>query len=426
MSVSLSLYLAAQTRRTSEIRAECEQQGSHGALEEIGQTSLARPEGTLVWLHAPNTSKAVVLATLIRQLAENWPLVRFLLTTPRSKDAVFASGVLPPNCTHQFAPADVPEFVEAFLTHWQPNIAVFTGIELGPATVISVSNARIPLLLIDAKLDAKTFKSLRETLAGRRGLMREVLRRFDYIDTADATSMNSLISLGVEGGRLRISGAMDEVSTTLPCNEEDRAELAQLLVGRPIWLASNIPESEDAAVLSAHLAVSRTAHRLLLILSPDTPQRGPDLAAKFAADGVRTRLRSLGEIPDDETQVYIADTLDERGLWYRLATVSFLGSSLAAKLSVQTPFEAAGLGSAILHGPNLGAHRAAFAALDNEGGARQVRNAESLAAALLTLLAPDQSAAMAHAAWEHTTKGAQATDLAIERIETMLEDIGAY
>ncbi|MEY8097488.1 3-deoxy-D-manno-octulosonic acid transferase [Falsihalocynthiibacter sp. S25ZX9] len=426
MSFSLSLFMKAQTRRTAEVQIALESENSPGAAEEMGIASVERPRGVLVWLHAPDVAKAHALTKLIRQLSEDWPSVHFLVTTPRNDRIPFTTDALPRHCFHQFSPAEVPIFVENFLKHWKPDLAVFAGIDTGPITVLCTSNSRIPLFLIDAKLDARSFSGVRDRFSGQRSVMREVLRRFNYIDTVDASSAKALSALGIEGSRITISGPIEEVSTTLPCNEEDRTHLAKVLVGRPVWFASNIPKVEESIVLNAHMTASRTAHRLLLILSPDSSQRGSDLADEFAQKGLRVKLRSLGEIPDDETQIYIADTDGERGLWYRLATVSFLGCSLAAGHAIQSPFEAAGLGSAILHGPNLGTHRKVYEALNSEGGARQVGTTTELTNGLLSLLAPDQSAAMAHSAWDLTTKGARATDLAVARIETMLEDIGAF
>lgn len=413
-------------RRTAEVRATLESENSPSAAEEMGIASVQRPNGIVIWLHAPDVKKAQALTKLIRQLGEDWPSVNFLVTTPRSDNVPFTTVSLPPRCVHQFSPADIPEFVEKFLGSWKPNLAVFTGITTDPVAILCTSNQRIPLILIDAKMDTRTFSGVRDRFTGQRAIMREVLRRFEYIDTVDAASAKALSALGIEGSRMKISGPIEEVSTTIPCNEEDRAQLAHTLIGRQIWFASNVPSTEETTVLKAHITASFSAHRLLLIFAPDSSLRGPELAADLAGKGLRVRLRSLGEVPDDETQIYIADTEGERGLWYRLATVSFFGGSLAPGRAVHPPFEAAGLGSAILHGPNLAAHSTVFKTLDSEGGARQVNSASELSAGLLSLLAPDQSAAMAHSAWDLTTKGARATDLAIVRIETVLEDIGAF
>lgn len=426
MSFSLSNHKSTRNRREADLRADLESENSQSSKEEMGIASAERPEGTLIWFAAPSVTKAVALSKLIRHLAEDWQTVNFLLTTPRSRENSISVETLPPRCTHQFSPTQNVDFTESFLAHWKPDICVATGLEVTTDAILCVSSKGIPLFLIDAKLDPKRFGGMRDRLFGHRAAIRDAISKIDYIDSVDAASAKAFRALGADEEKLRISGPMDEVSSTLPYNEEDRNQLASRLVGRPIWLASNVPEEEDHAILAAHIAASRTAHRLLLIFVPDVNVRGSEIAGKLADKGVRVRLRSLGELPDDETQVYIADTIGERGLWFRLATVSFLGSSLVSEGSVQSPFEAAGLGSAIIHGPNLGAYQTAFNALNSEGGARQISNAKELPSALLTLLAPDKSAAMAHSAWDLTTKGARATDFALTRIESMLEDLGAY
>lgn len=426
MSFSLSQYMSSRQNRATELRASLENENTQSSREEMGIASTERPEGELIWFMTPNVAKAVALTKLIRHLSEDWQTVNFLLTTPRNREDAITIDALPARCIHQYNPADDKKFFDSFLSHWKPDICVLTGLETSPLAAICVSSKAIPLFLIDAKLSPRQFGSVRDRMSGKRALVREAAASFDYIDAVDASSFRAICSLGASEKTARISGPMDEVSATLPYNEEDRAALASQLVGRPIWLASNVPEEEDSAILGAHIAASRTAHRLLLILVPDVSVRGSDLAEKLADKGARVRLRSLGELPDDETQIYIADTVGERGLWFRLATVSFLGGSLLTEGSVQSPFEAAGLGSAIIHGPILGAYQPAFEALDSEGGAIQISSAKELSTTLLTLLAPDKSAAMAHSAWDLTTKGARATDFALTRLETMLEEIGAY
>ena len=168
--------------------------------------------------------------------------------------------------------------------------------------------------------------------------------------------------------------------------------------------------AEVALVLQAHRAALRLAHRLLLILVPDRPADGDAAAADIATAGMLAARRSAGESPDDATQVYLADTRGEMGLWYRLSPVTFMASSLEPGHGGRDPYEPAALGSAVIYGPNVGHHLDAYARLLAVGAARLAGDAASLSGALSHLIAPDRAAAMAQAGWQIVSAGAEVTD----------------
>ncbi|MCV6825688.1 MULTISPECIES: 3-deoxy-D-manno-octulosonic acid transferase [Halocynthiibacter] len=426
MTPKISLKIGSKSKPLVGLKEKLTKEDTAASREEMGVPSVERPEGPLVWFHATTENKSQPLAKVVRQLSEDWPRVNFLLTSPRARRSTISKNGFPSACIHQYAPANLLEFCESFLDAWAPDIAVFNGIETESPLPRLLAERNIPLLLVNASVSKRDLNGIQALLSGHRKLLRTHLQYFDHIDTIDAATAKELTSLGIEESKVRVAGPISELSATLPCVETDRQELSSAIGGRPTWLASNVASEEDALVLAAHLQASRTTHRLLLIHLPDTPQRGEALSEQLNEQGFRVCLRSRGEVPDEETQVFIADTENEIGLWYRLATVAFLGNSFIATGTVQTPYEAAGLGSAILHGPNLGNFTEAFETLDEQGGAQLVARGAELGDALLNLLPPDRAAAMAHVAWEVTTSGAQATDLAVAKIEDMLDEIGAY
>jgi 3-deoxy-D-manno-octulosonic-acid transferase len=96
-------------------------------------------------------------------------------------------------------------------------------------------------------------------------------------------------------------------------------------------------------------------------------------------------LRSRGHLPDRGTEIYVADTIGEMGLYYRLAPIVFMGGSLA-KRGGQNPIEPAKIGSAILHGPYVSNFTAIYSELNRARGAATVTDAESLTNSLQRLL----------------------------------------
>jgi 3-deoxy-D-manno-octulosonic-acid transferase len=151
----------------------------------------------------------------------------------------------------------------------------------------------------------------------------------------------------------------------------------------------------------------------------DLDHAGRTAEALARDHGLSVARRSLDEEIEDDTQVYIADTEGELGLWYRLAPVAFFGGTLVPGGRPRHPFEAAALGAAILRGPALAAddpNRPVWDRLGQIGACRIVGDAGDLGDAVGDLLAPDRAAQMARAGWEASSAGT----VAAERVVALL------
>lgn len=384
--------------------------------ERLGRSPRPRPDGPLIWLHAAEPEQEGALASLARRIGEDHPEATFLITADPQADAPQSPAVeLPPNAIPHLVPLESSGPVAAFLDHWRPDVALWAGARLRPALLHETARRDIPLWMIGAERPPP------EPGAWRRfpGLTASVLRGFTGILATDEGAARALVEAGARKARTLIVGPFEEEPVTPPCNLRERDMLGALLQARPVWFAVGIPEAEEAAVLAAHRAASRTAHRLLLILAPADPARGPGLAAKFAMAGLSVALRSVDGEPDRATEVMVADGEGELGLWYRLAPITFMGGTLlAAQGGGRTPLEPAALGSAILHGGETGPHASTYRRFHDAGAAREVGNAASLGRALAELLSPDKAASLAHAAWSVSTGGAEVS----ERVRGIVSD----
>ncbi len=391
MNPSLSLYLGL-ARRT----------GRRGGVG-TATGPRAQAEGPLLWLHVSQPDRLPPLVDLVHRLREEREDLGFLLTGASAQD--MAGYGFPAVVKTAPLPSDHPHEAQEFLAQWCPDLLVWAGGALRPALLHSARERALAMIMIDAA--AARFEDIR---FGRLpGLARPLLRGFDAILARDSDAAQTLVRQGARKATVQIGGTFEQGGLPLPCDEAAHAAILARLAVRPVWLALAVQPLEEAPIITAHRAASSLSHRLLLVLEPADPGAGAALAQTLCADGWRVALRSDGGMPDAETQICINDIPDERGLWLRIAPVSFIGGTLTGGTQ-PSPFQAAALGSAILHGPMSGPYQAAYQRFDRAGAAQLVQDGADLGRALETVLAPDKAAAPAGAAWEISSAGAEAMD----------------
>lgn len=380
----------------------------------LSPPSEPRPAGEVIWAHATSASEASALLRVFDALRALRPGIHMVMThaaaVPLPDEAT--SGVI---CTS--VPEEQHDHIQSFLSHWQPDLCLWTGGALRPALIHAASERGVAMFLVNA--DEGAFDALR--LRWLPDLTRSTLGAFDAVFARNEAAGQRLIRLGLRPEALSVTGALQEGGSALPCDETTRDDLAAALLGRPIWLAANLHPDELPVITEAHRSAMRLAHRMLLVIVPDTLDHGDSFASALDDEGWRVVRWSDGGFPTETTQVLLADTPGEMGLWFRIAPVSFMGCSLVAGQGGRDPYGPAALGSAILYGPNVGRFLGAYSRLAGAGAARIVRDVGTLSAAVTRLTAPDQAATMAHAAWEVTSAGAEVTDRLLDLIQDALE-----
>lgn len=379
-----------------------------------GQDAAVRPPGTVVWMHVTEASAGPGAALVAQRLTTTRPGLGLVVTQAHemSGDIGFPSEARIPAL-----PKGRAAIVD-HLTHWRPDLALLLGADLPPDLIVEAYDAGVPLILADARFGAPQLRKWRF----RHGMFAALISRFDRIFVEDQASASAMMRLRAPSDRVEVTGPMTEPPEPLRCTEAERVSIAELMQARPAWLATSVPQSEVAAVVAAHESALRHAHRMLLILAPDDPTTGPDLGRTLSDQGWAVARRNLEGEPDEDVQIFIADDPSEYGLWYRLAPVSYMGGTLRGDASApRAPFEAAALGSAVLHGPANAAFAAQYARLTEARAARLVTSEASLGDAVADLIAPDKAAILAHNAWAVTSGGAGVAEAVARRILEQLD-----
>lgn len=347
--------------------------------ERLGTASLTRPEGSVVWVHAASIGEANAVLPLIARLVGDVHGLHVLLTTGTVTSARFVASRLPPRTIHQYVPLDSAPLVRRFLDHWQPALAVFTEQEIWPNLLFETSARKIPLALVNARMSQASFGRWQR----RAHVARELFSRFSIVLAQNQPLADNFTTLGAHS-----SIAVGNLKIDAPAPPVDTArfrELGSALAGRPRILAASTHDGEEMIAAAAHRLLARRFPDLLTIIVPRHPERGTAIAEALKADGFRVALRSLGELSDPTTDIYIADTIGELGTLYASSPIAFIGGSLSPR-GGQNPIEAVRHGSAVLTGPNWTNFEDAYGALLTANGAIEVRSAEDIAENVRTLL----------------------------------------
>lgn len=413
LAPAIRLYLKKRVTAGKEDPARLE--------ERFGRPGRARPEAPLVWAHAASVGEAISMLPLVEGLLTARPGLQVLVTTGTVTSARLLESRLPPGAFHQYVPVDLPMAVERFLDHWRPDLVLWAESEFWPNLLTRIDGRRTPIVLVNGRVSARSFDKWR-----RAGLLRPLIRRmlasFTLCLAQGHQDGEYLKALG--GDQVRCHGNLKFAVPALPADAIELQALRHEIGDRPVWLAASIHLGEDAAIIKADAALRVRFPDLLTLVVPRHPVRGPEIAALARAESGQAMTigqRSAGDRPAPGVGLYVADTLGEMGLWYRLASIVLMGGSLVPH-GGQNPIEPAKLGAAILHGPHMENFSEIIGGLTACGGARLVPDAPRLADIVAGLLDdPPASRAMADAAGRFAAGEEQVLKRVMAELDPLLD-----
>lgn len=314
--------------------------------ERIGKPKMKRPEGKLIWFHGASVGESLSMLPLITRLLELYPNLHIMVTTGTVTSAELMNKRLPERAFHQYIPIDNPTFAARFLRHWKPDLALWFESELWPAMLSNIKARNIPLLLVNGRISNKSFKRWQQ---------------FDFICKELLDCFTFCLGQSEEDAyRLRVLGAKEAICLgnlkyagfQPPVDPAKREEIAAQIGNRPLWNVSSTHNDEELKIGKFLKRVQDKVPGLLTIIAPRHPNRGPEIQEALNEIGLKTALRSKGEKIIGTTDVYIADTIGEVGIWYDLAPLVFIGGSLIPH-GGQNFMEPSRMRDAVLVGPHM-------------------------------------------------------------------------
>lgn len=311
------------------------------AHERRGRPALPRPDGMLVWFHAASVGESLSLLSVIDRLLKDYPNARVMVTTGTVTSAKLMAERLPARAFHQYIPVDHPAWVATFLDHWRPDAVVWSESELWPNILSEVKARGIPAALLNARMSEGTFRHWKMA----RGLAKAMLGAFSFCLAQNAAEAQRLTALGAKN--VSVSPNLKYAAAPLPVDEKKLSALRAKLEGRDLVLWASTHPGEEEIALRVHAKLKGDFKNLLTVIVPRHPSRGNDIAALAA--GYKTAQRWKSDDPA-AAEFYIADTLGELGLFYRLCKNAVIGGTFA-DIGGHNPIEPAQLGCVIFCGP---------------------------------------------------------------------------
>lgn len=365
------LLLARRLKRGKELPERVQ--------ERWGKASRAKPAGPLVWVHAASVGESLAVLPLVEALARDRGDLTLLMTSTTVTSTRLLAKRLPEGVIHQFSPLDLPAAVARFLDHWQPDLAIFVESELWPTQLHALDRRGIARVLVNGRMSSRSYRGWRRWP----GLAAVLLAKFAVVTAESERSAERLHKLGAP--HVIPTGSLKNAAGPLPADPKDLARLTAAIDGRPSWLAASTHPGEEIQLFRIHNSLQKTLPNLLTLVAPRHPERGAEVSDAAQAAGLTCKRRALGEAITADTDVYLADTLGEMGLLYRLAPLVFVGGSLVP-VGGHNPLEPARLSAALIAGPHRDNVVEACNRLEAAGALLCVADAKALEVAALRLL----------------------------------------
>ncbi|MBE1276020.1 lipid IV(A) 3-deoxy-D-manno-octulosonic acid transferase [Enterovibrio baiacu] len=316
-------------------------------VEHFGRTPSLQGQRP-IWIHAVSVGEVIAAKPIILALRKAHPNASILVTTTTTTGAAIASK-LGDGVEHRYMPIDFSFAVNGFLKHVKPQAMFIMETELWPNTLTSVKKAGIPIFVMNARLSEKSMRGYQRV----QPLFNLLSKNIDHILCQFQDDADRFVQLGVNSLRVSVSGSVKFDLPEFDDSSDAVVTLKQAIQQRPVWVAASTHPGEDEILLDAHQALLAKQPDAMMVLVPRHPERFGDVAALIEQKGFSLSRRSQSQPIDDNTQVYLGDTMGEMMTLLATSTVTFMGGSLMGdKLGGHNLLEPASLGKPQITGPS--------------------------------------------------------------------------
>jgi 3-deoxy-D-manno-octulosonic-acid transferase len=374
--------------------------------------------GGPVWIQAVSMGEVNSVIPLVRRISSACKAGVFFTTTTQTGYSV-ARQKLGNHDTISYFPLDLGFIVKRVLGQVKPRVIILFETELWPNLIRTATALRTPVLLINGRLSQRSFRFYR--LMSR--TFAEAISRISFAGMQSRADADRILALGARTEAVSVCGNVkfDLVPPTVSLQETAELRRALALGDAPVIVAGSTHEGEERVLLAAYRELRGKLPNVRLLLAPRHPERFDSVEAMARDFGfaVHRRSRPGAETSNPDT-VVLLDTIGELARMYSLASVAFVGGSLA-KIGGHNIIEPASMRKAVLFGPHMHHFEDVKEAFLSEGAAICVGNERDLLATLAHLLEePVEARRLGEAARKVVEANQGATDRYFRAIEKYL------
>jgi 3-deoxy-D-manno-octulosonic-acid transferase len=350
-------------------------------------------QGRWNWIHSISVGETLVALKLAKALRAAQPDIRIALSVTTSTGLALAREAESDWLLPLYNPWDTRRIVRRTLDLLRPERLILIEGEIWPNLLTECHQRRIPVVLANARLSPRSARRF----ARFQSWTSPFFNLLEWIAVPDAEDIPRWQSIGVEPGKLRLTGSIkfDQAAPMrAPLTERLRTLLGHAGIpdDSPLLVAGSTHAGEEMLIARLLPEWRKTQPGLHVVLVPRHVERTESILEELAPLGlsIQRRSRLLAETPPPShhaspPDILLVDTTGELRDWYTLATLIFVGKSLTGG-GGQNPVEAALAGKPVLFGPLMENFETAVAQLLAAEGAQQVADASALQAAVESLL----------------------------------------
>lgn len=349
--------------------------------ERFGYVNRVVDKEKSIWVHAVSVGEANAAIPLIKEIKKIYPHHAIVVTTTTPTGSAEIIKHLANDVIHVYTPYDIPSAVNRFLRRKRIRLCIIMETEIWPNMLRCCRNHNIPIVLANARLSERSYRSYRMV----RWFIKSLLDSYTMVAAQGLLDGERLLLLGVNPARLMISGNIKfDINIPQPVIDKGIALRQSWSNQRPVLIAASTHEGEEAIILQAFKAIKKQLSNALLILVPRHPDRFNRVIKLCQHQGFRYVLRSLDQQPNDTTEILIGDTMGELLMLYAASDIAFVGGSLV-ETGGHNLIEPAALGLPILTGPHLHNFTEISKLLQKAGAASVIHDEKSLATTAIAL-----------------------------------------
>ena len=324
---------------------------------------------SVIWVHAVSLGEVVAVVPLVQALRRRFPHDRLVVSTVTETGREAVEQRLKGVAEHCYAPLDFPWVVARVVRLLNPRLFVFVETELWPNLLRTVHVRGVPAVMVNGRLSSRSFEGYRRF----RAFMALVLSHVRLFLMQSVRDAERIVALGADPARVVRVGNLkfDQTAETSPAAQGVTRAMLGIPDRVPVVVAGSTHPVEEEALLTGFALVRRQRPDSVLILAPRHIERAPEVETVVRSRGFEVRRRSqlngASGGAEESGQVVILDTRGELAQTYGLATVAYVGGTLAP-VGGHNLLEPALWGKPVLFGPHTD-HCEESASLLEEAGA---------------------------------------------------------